>query len=138
MEPEKNHPGVSGKERGGKRWINPDAREKQKEFADEMYEVDEGYEPQGRGNNLFGRTDLTNQEGHEETSLDQQKVVVALKRSPEVDISDIEIKVDGGTVILEGTVDHPSRVRTVENLVWSVSGVKKIINHLEPREGERL
>lgn len=133
---EEQEPGVSGKNREGKSWINKDILKQQDEFAEEMFKIDDGYAAGGRGGNLFGRTDLSDQEGHETESLDQQKVIIALKRSPEVDISHVNVEVNGGQVILSGLVQNPKESRAMERIVENVPGVTEVIIKFDTREGD--
>lgn len=53
-----------------------------------------------------------------------------LTETPWVDAGDIEVRVEGETVVLEGVV-HDSRERAVVNdVVSGVPGVVRIVNHL--------
>jgi osmotically-inducible protein OsmY len=132
MHPEKES-GVSGKSRTGKTWVNPNELHEQKKFADEMYKSEDVYSNTGTGQNLFGRSELTDQEKPAERSLTEAEIVESLKRSPEVDISHIKVRVEGHTVYLEGTVEEIDEIRAMENIAKNVPGVSKVESHIEVR-----
>ncbi len=59
----------------------------------------------------------------------------SLMRSHEIDASDIEVRVEGGRVTLDGTVDHRQIKHQVEDLVEAVMGVQEIDNRLRIDRG---
>src|SRR4051812_38385712 len=95
---QKKEPGVSGKEKSGKTWINPDEYKNQKKFADKMHDNEQVFDNTGTGQNLHGRSDLNDQEGLLGRSVLENEVIESLKRSPEVDISHIEVRLEGDVV----------------------------------------
>src|SRR6478735_5914596 len=99
METNKDSPGISGKE-NKRSWFNTEKYHQQRDFIEHVDESEKGYS-QSTGKNLMGRDDFTNQSGNEK-DLDQQKILEVLKRSPEVDISHVDLSLDGGSVILKG------------------------------------
>lgn len=133
----KDRPGVSGKDQSKKTWINVDKLHEQEKFAHKMHEYEDGY-GQSTGNNLFGRSDLSNQQGHEKGELKQEQVLEVLKRSPTVDVAHLDVSVEGGSVILRGSVDDPEESRAMENIVKNIPGVTEVINELDVEKGEDL
>lgn len=128
MEPNKE-PGVSGKDRSGKTWLNPEEYEAQKEFADTMEEAEKGF--QSTGQNLVGRSDLENQGNQVGVTLTEDAVIEALRRSPEADISDVIVSVTGSVVHLEGLVYDMKALREMESIASNVPGVSKVVSHVE-------
>ena len=59
-----------------------------------------------------------------------------LTRHPDLDASDIEVKVENGEVTLSGTVDARQAKRLAEDLAENCSGVHEVHNHLRVRHGE--
>ncbi|MCB0408564.1 MAG: BON domain-containing protein [Bdellovibrionales bacterium] len=57
-------------------------------------------------------------------------VCECLEDHPDIDASDISVKVKGGVVFLAGRVDHRSTKRLAEDVVVSVAGVKDVRNEL--------
>lgn len=57
-----------------------------------------------------------------------------LTEDPDIDPSDIEIKVDAGEVTLDGTVDSKRAKRHAEDCCDSVSGVKHVQNNLRVKD----
>lgn len=133
MEPDKE-PGVSGKRRDGKTWINEEKYQGQKKFADTMEEAEKGF--QSTGQNLHGRSDLTNQGAQVGITLTEDAVIEVLRRSPEVDIQDLIVNVSGKTVHLEGLVWDLNELREIENIVNNVPGVSKVVSHVELKNDE--
>ena len=54
-----------------------------------------------------------------------------LSKDPELDATEIEVDVEGGAVMLTGTVDSSDAKLLAEELVESVAGVREIHNHLK-------
>jgi len=136
MKASKRHPGVSGKSQSGREWINEEELSQQHEFADEVYESEKGFEAAGTGKNLFGRSDLSEQQEELGENLDEAQILETLKRSPEIDLEGIHLEFNNGSVLLEGEVDEPARIRTFENIVKNIPGVSEVINRLEYRSME--
>ena len=128
MEPNKE-PGVSGKERSGKTWLNSEEYEAQKEFADTMEEAEKGF--QSTGQNLHGRSDLSNQGAQVGVTLTEDAVIEALRRSPQVDIGSLIVMVKGNVVHLEGIVEDMAELREMESIANNVPGVSKVVSHVE-------
>ncbi|WP_408096971.1 BON domain-containing protein [Peredibacter sp. HCB2-198] len=133
MEPNKE-PGVSGKERSGKTWINPEEYEAQKEFADTMEEAEKGF--QSTGQNLHGRSDLSNQGAQVGVTLTEDAVIEALRRSPQVDISNLIVSVKESVVHLEGLVEDMKELREMESIANNVPGVSKVVSHVELKKDD--
>jgi len=57
-----------------------------------------------------------------------------LTQHPEIDASEIEVKVEGGEVTIMGTIDSRQTKRMVEDVVESVSGVKDLHNQLRVKQ----
>lgn len=53
-----------------------------------------------------------------------------LRQDGEVDASDIEVEVEGGVITLNGTVGDRAMKRAAEDVVYGVSGVDDVLNHL--------
>ena len=124
------NPGVSGKSKE-ENWSNPVKREGQKEFIEGSKEI-------GRSDNLFGRSDLSEQIPEikdDGKGLMKAHVVEALARSPEVDASNIEITVNGSKVYLAGYVDDIKEKTTVIKVIQNLRGVKEVEDHLTVRGG---
>jgi osmotically-inducible protein OsmY len=56
-----------------------------------------------------------------------------LTADPELDATDIEVVVEGGSVTLSGEVEHPDAKLLAEELTESVSGVRLVHNRLVVR-----
>ena len=67
----------------------------------------------------------------------REDVSDALERNGELDASEIEVKVEGGEVTLEGTVNDRQSKRLAEDLIEDFPGVKQVHNRLrvEKRSG---
>lgn len=122
-----DQPGVSGKSKDGKKWIDPQKYEEQKEFMDGV----------GKGGNLFGRSDLSDQDKDVSHSISEEQVREALKRSPEADIQNVEIRLEGSAVHLYGQVEDNRSIRAMESIALNVPGVSKVISHVQLRNDER-
>jgi len=59
-----------------------------------------------------------------------------LAESPEVDASNIEVKVENGEVTLTGSVAERGEKRRAEDLIENVSGVREVHNHLRVNRGQ--
>lgn len=77
----------------------------------------------GKGPKGYKRSDLQIKED----------ICEKLYRDPYIDASDIEVKVQAGTVILEGTIEDQSVKKAVEDCVSDVTGVNEIKNLLNVR-----
>ena len=60
----------------------------------------------------------------------REDVNEALTRNPDIDASDIEVKVESGEVTLTGTVDSRQNKRLAEDLAEDCSGVHEVHNQL--------
>ena len=66
----------------------------------------------------------------------REDVCERLTHHPEVDASEIDVKVNNGEVTLTGTVDERNAKRMAEDAVENVSGVREIHNQLRVKEHE--
>jgi len=66
----------------------------------------------------------------------REDVCERLTHHPEIDASEIDVKVNNGEVTLTGTVDERQAKRMSEDLVESISGVKDVHNQIRVRERE--
>jgi osmotically-inducible protein OsmY len=60
----------------------------------------------------------------------RQKIEEAFRRSAEIDASRIAVEVNGGEVVLRGTVRSWSERREAERAVWAAPGVTKVENRI--------
>lgn len=108
--------------------INPEAMKQQKHFMQKSREI-------GRSDNLYGRMDLDDQipkrevSSHAET-LNSSQVMEALKRSPEIDVSNITVKIRGHHVTLEGEAESLKEVRAMLQIVRNLPGVEEVKNEI--------
>jgi hypothetical protein len=65
----------------------------------------------------------------------REEVNEALWRHPEIDASDVEIRVDGAEVVLIGVVEDRRMKRLVEDVAENVWGVNDVRNELKVRHG---
>jgi hypothetical protein len=63
----------------------------------------------------------------------REEVCDCLMQDPEVDATNIDVRVQDGTVILDGTIDSRRMKHRAENLCEWVSGVQDVTNHLRVR-----
>jgi len=61
----------------------------------------------------------------------KQKISAALQRSATVDAGNINIEVNGGEVVLKGTVRSMAEKEDAENAAWSAPGIYSIENKIE-------
>lgn len=61
----------------------------------------------------------------------REEVCEALARHPEIDATDVEIRVQGGEVTLTGTVTERRAKRVAEDVVEDVFGVKDVTNQIK-------
>lgn len=54
------------------------------------------------------------------------RISYALNTTPELQGSDVEIKVDEGNVLLTGTVTNQDQITRINMLTWMVDGVKEV------------
>ena len=64
-----------------------------------------------------------------------EDVCEALMRDPDVDASEIEVRVENGEITLTGTVDSREAKRAAEDAVEACSGVDNVINQLRVDRG---
>jgi len=64
----------------------------------------------------------------------QAKVKTELLDDPRIDTDTLNLEVRRGVVTLLGWVDSENQRKTVEDLAWSVSGVRDVNNRLQLRE----
>jgi len=65
----------------------------------------------------------------------EEDVCEALTRHPDIDASDIEVRVQNGEVTLSGTVDERRDKRLAEDITEWVSGVADVHNELRVKRG---
>lgn len=109
-------------------WINPEQLKKQKHFIEKSKEI-------GRSDNLYGRMDLEEQNPKREVKshaedLNASQVMEALKRSPEIDVSNITAKIRGHHVTLEGEAESLKEVRAILSIVKNLPGVEEVKNEI--------
>lgn len=102
------YPGVSGKTLHGNTWFNERNYDKQLKFV-------------GKGPKGYRRSD----------DRIYEEVCESLMKSHDVDASDIGVKVENGTVYLEGTVDSRKTKIFVEYLIEDLPGIEDIKNELK-------
>lgn len=67
----------------------------------------------------------------------QHEVQAALKRQPELSVSEIGVAVQGGIVTLMGTVEQYGKKEAAEHAAAKVKGVKGIVEHIRvQRQGQ--
>jgi osmotically-inducible protein OsmY len=66
----------------------------------------------------------------------REEVNEALARHPEIDASEIEVKVQGGEVTLTGTVTERRAKRQAEDVVERVFGVSEVQNQIRVKSGQ--
>jgi hypothetical protein len=64
----------------------------------------------------------------------REDVCERLTEHPQIDASDVEVKIQGGEVILTGTVNSRRAKRLAEDVVEQVSGVSEVSNQLRVKE----
>lgn len=115
-------------------WINPDQLKMQKHFIDKSKEI-------GRSDNLYGRLDLEDQNPKRQVSdhdqaLNSSQVIEALKRSPEIDVSRVAVRIRGSHVTLEGEAENLKEVRAMLSIVKNLPGVEEVKNELVTDDDE--
>ncbi len=124
------HPqAVSGKSKDGRSWINRIYLKIQKNFFEQSNEI-------GRSDNLFGRLNLDDQNPireveSSESSLSYSHVIEALKRSPEIDVSKVQVHLRGNTVLLQGKAESLKEERAMISIVENLKGVSVVQSELE-------
>ncbi|UOF02912.1 BON domain-containing protein [Bdellovibrio reynosensis] len=63
-----------------------------------------------------------------------EEICEILTLDPDVDASDIEVKVRNGEVTLSGTTETKSLGRYVENSIEHITGIKNILNRIKATE----
>jgi hypothetical protein len=66
----------------------------------------------------------------------KEDVCEQLTLHPDIDASEVEIKVQAGEVTLTGTVDDRQTKRMIEDVAESASGVKEVNNQLRVKQRE--
>ncbi|SEM67087.1 BON domain-containing protein [Nitrosomonas marina] len=61
------------------------------------------------------------------------KISYALNTDPDLEGSEVELKVDDGNVLLTGTVANKHQITKINMLSWMVDGVKDVDNQLNVR-----
>lgn len=130
-------PGVSGKNEKGKSWFNSEEYQHQRESVKKMDEAEKGF-AQSTGANLVGRSDLENQGYQSSANLSEKEIFEVLKRSPEVDVSDLRVYVEGEVVTLAGSAEDAKEARAMGKIVENIPGVTKVIDHLYVRKGSKI
>jgi osmotically-inducible protein OsmY len=128
----KNHQAVSGKSKNGKSWINKTYRKLQKHFIDQSKEI-------GMSDNLYGRIDLDDQGPlksveSSDSSLSYSHIIEALKRSPEIDVSQVHVAITGNSVLLQGKASSLKEIRAMIHIVQNLRGVFSVKSELEIEE----
>ncbi len=67
----------------------------------------------------------------------KEDVSEQLTQHPDIDPSDVEVKVTSGEVTIVGTVDSRDAKRMIEDLIESASGVKEVHNQLRVKQHGR-
>jgi hypothetical protein len=109
-----SYPGVSGKTYKGERWFNRDKYQEQREFM-------------GKGPKGYRRSDDRIYETVCETLLD----------SPDIDATNIGVRVEEGLVFLEGHVSSRAEKRLAEYLIEDLPGVEDVRNLLSIEKFQR-
>lgn len=106
------------------------------------YSSDYGYQNQEHGSNRSGMERLTGgHKGkgprgyHRSDERIQEDVNDRLSDDAYVDASDIDVKVENGTIILSGHVPDKKAKRLAEDIAESVRGVNNVENRLRIGEG---
>jgi osmotically-inducible protein OsmY len=115
-------------------WINPEKLKLQKNFIDKSKEI-------GRSDNLYGRMDLDEQNPKRKVdspsrSLTSSQVIEALKRSPEIDVSRVSVRIRGTHVTLEGEAENLKEVRAMLSIVKNLPGVDEVKNEMKTDDDE--
>jgi osmotically-inducible protein OsmY len=98
-------------------------------FGQSGYET-EGSRPRG---SFAGRGPKGYQRSDARISED---VCDRLAESPDVDASNIEVKVENGEVTLAGSVADRGEKRRAEDLIENISGVREVHNHIRVNRGQ--
>ena len=89
--------------------------------------------------NLFGVLEVDNAitvvptDGYRDTLI-ADDIIATLERSTDIDINNVEIKVENGVVTLSGNVPNWSALRSAEDIARYTGGVVEVINDLSPGE----
>lgn len=69
-----------------------------------------------------------------ESNLNPAAIKAAIEKAlPSLDVSEISVRSEGGTAILEGSVESPAARAEAERAAWKAEGVHKVENRLEVR-----
>lgn len=117
-------------------WIDQDNLKLQKNFIKKSREI-------GRSDNLYGRIDLDDQDPirtfeDTDSDLSPTQVIEALERSPEIDVSEIRVKISGGTVTLMGCAQTAKEVRAMIKILDNLRGVEKVENQVTTADESKL
>lgn len=104
-----------------------DTRALQNEFLRQGYQ-DEGY--QVEGSQILADAEQPMDEGDR---LIGEKAAETLNNDPDIDASDIKIKVKKGTVLLSGTVQSRDDRFRAEMAIETIGGVENIVNIIKLR-----
>jgi osmotically-inducible protein OsmY len=102
-----DRPGVSGRERGQGRWINRQEYDQQRSFM-------------GKGPKGYKRSD----------DRIYEEVCELLTRNPEIDATEIGVRVSEGIVTLEGKVPGRRAKRLAEEIIEDLPGVLEVKNEI--------
>ena len=69
---------------------------------------------------------------------EEKEIFEVLKRSPEIDASDVRVYVEGQIVTLAGAAEDAEEARAMGKIVQNIPGVTKVIDHLYVRRGTKL
>jgi hypothetical protein len=101
------YPGASGKTREGRKWFNHSQNEQKRNFV-------------GKGPKGYRRSD----------NRVYEEVCETLLRSPDVDAHQVSVRVNEGTVVLEGWVDGRQAKKIAEYIIEDLPGVEDVRNEL--------
>jgi hypothetical protein len=96
------------------------------------------YDPDSPGAPRLGRVDHTGRGPKGWTRADAriyEDVCEALTRDPDIDATDVEVRVEHGEVTLDGEVADRRMKRWAEDLAAESAGVRDVHNHLRVRRG---
>lgn len=111
-------PGVSGKERGKKPWINLKELNEQEDFVDK---------------NEITPVHSVQNDNYSDEKLNET-ITMALKRNPETDLENVSVKVSHRDVALTGHVQVIKEFRAIEAVVRNIPGVREVFNSIEVQE----
>lgn len=68
----------------------------------------------------------------------EEEIFEALKRIPEIDVSEVRVYVEGEVVTLAGAAEDAEEARAMGKIVQNIPGVAKVIDHLYVRRGSKF